>query len=57
MEKKEQMLINDDENREGACSQNRLMKVEKDQKRAKKKVIKRVLNQGWESIKREIFTE
>ena len=38
MEKKEQMLINYDENREGACSHNRLMKVEKDQKRAKKKL-------------------
>ena len=25
--------------------------------KGKKKVIKRVLNQGWESIKREILTE
>ena len=83
MEKKEQMLMDDDEKREGACSENHLMKQikikneflnETEKKLGKKfvlakflaksfkpifvtKVTKRVLNRGWESIKRQNLTE
>lgn len=68
MEKKEQMLMDDDEKREGARSENHLMKqikikneflneTEKKLGKGQKKVTKRVLNRGWESIKRQNLTE
>lgn len=67
MEKKEQMSIDDDNKRDGARSENRLMKKVKiknellkkteKQEKGKKKVTESTSNRGWESITSKNLTE
>ena len=67
MEKKEQMSIDDDNKRDGARSENRLMKKVKiknellkkteKQEKGKKKVTESTSNRGWESITSQNLTE